>query len=131
MIIVSFVMILSCVFSKVSAYHFNFSSYYLLCWHRKNVYIVVTCQALSLDNGAVSYNKNLVGNRYPVDTVASFSCNSGYDRDGCASTACLMSGQWAHQKPTCNKGDKYHIVLYFELVIFKNRDNIILKIKQI
>ena len=68
--------------------------------------IVVTCPALSLEHGQVTYSKDKVGDRYPLDTVASFSCNSGYHRDGCEATTCPASGEWNLHPPTCNKGNK-------------------------
>ena len=71
---------------------------------------------MSLDNGAVKYNLYIRGIGYPVDAVASFSCNSGYNRDGCAQTTCLVSGEWAHKKPMCNQGKIYHILSHLKLV---------------
>ena len=70
------------------------------------LFAVVTCEALSLEHGAVSYNQVMVGNRYPVDPVVTFTCNSGYSRDGCERTSCQTSGNLAHAKPKCNKGEK-------------------------
>ena len=47
-----------------------------------------------------------VGGRYPFDTEVTFSCNGGYTRNGCYKTTCTTSGQWDHNIPTCDKGNK-------------------------
>ena len=67
--------------------------------------IVVTCVSLSLSNGNPSYNKGAVNGRYPVDTEVTFSCNSGYTRNGCDRTTYRTTGEWGHSTPTCNKGN--------------------------
>ena len=67
---------------------------------------VVTCVSLSLPNGRVSYNRGAINGRYPVDTVTSFSCNSGYSRSGSSSRICQTSGDWNQQTPKCNKNKK-------------------------
>ena len=51
------------------------------------------------------------GGGFPLNTVASFSCNDGYHREGCESTTCQIkgtSGQWdqINHLPTCEKGNK-------------------------
>ena len=39
--------------------------------------------------------------RYLVNTVASFSCNSGYYQNGVNSATCETSGNWNKEIPTC------------------------------
>ena len=69
-------------------------------------FIVVTCEALSLAHGKVTYLPwDKVGDRYPVDTQAIFSCDKGYWRDGCTNATCKTSGNWTQHKPVCNKGE--------------------------
>ena len=73
---------------------------------RSYINFVGTCSVLqSPSNGRVSYNKNIVGGRYPVNTVASFTCNRGYNRNGHNSRTCESSGNWNRQTPTCNRGN--------------------------
>ena len=61
----------------------------------------VRCAPLSLVNGEVSYTKPAENGQYPVDTVASFSCNSDYYQNGGDSTTCQTSGNWNKKSPTC------------------------------
>ena len=72
---------------------------------------------MSISNGRVMYDRARVSvnGGWPVDTVASFSCNSGYSRSGSSSRTCQTSGNWNQQNPTCNqnKGGKEEI--YFDL----------------
>ena len=76
-----------------------------------------TCSALGLSNGRVDYNTSAVNGRYPVDTSASFTCNSGYTRSGSSSSICQNSGGWNEYEPTCNKG-KY-FTLQTSVVVVK------------
>ena len=62
-----------------------------------------TCSALSLSNGQVSYNTSTVNGGYPVDTKASFTCNSGHSGSGSGFTICQNSGDWDQQTPGCNQ----------------------------
>ena len=65
---------------------------------------VVTCVVLSLQNGQISYNDSQATNgEYPVDTVASFSCNYGHSRSGSNSRTCQIQGDWDQETPTCNQ----------------------------
>ena len=69
--------------------------------------IAVTCVGVSLSNGAVNYNSSHVSvARYPVNTVATFSCNRGYSRSGAGSRTCQTSGEWNQHTPTCNQGNE-------------------------
>ena len=70
----------------------------------KQITFVVTCTSLTLTNGAVSYNSHPASvARYPVDTVATFSCNHGYSLSGSTSGTCQTSGNWNQATPTCNQ----------------------------
>ena len=77
----------------------------------------VTCSALRLSNGRVSYNKSPVGGSYPLDTMASFSCNGGYSRSGSSSRTCQTSGSWSSQTPRCNKSNAMNRFLLLSLNI--------------
>ena len=77
------------------------------------IFCSVTCSSLSLGNGAVTYNLAAVAGGYPVYTVASFTCNSGYSRSGASSSTCQTSGQWSMNKPICNQSkSQLHIFDY-------------------
>ena len=56
---------------------------------------------MSLVNGLVKYSKSAEIGRYLVNTVAAFSCNSGYQLNGTNSATCQASGNWNEQTPTC------------------------------
>ena len=73
----------------------------------KHIFTAVTCAALSLVNGQITYNKPAVSNgKYPVDTTISFTCNYGYRRSGSTSGTCQTSGTWNQQPPTCTQGNQ-------------------------
>ena len=76
-----------------------------------NYVIAVTCRSLSLVNGGISYSELPVNGRYPVDTVASYTCDHGHSLIGSSSRTCQTSGNWNNQNPTCNQG--YHNNAYF------------------
>ena len=67
---------------------------------------VVKCGALSISNGAVAYSRDPVNGQYTVGTIASFSCYSGYRRDGPSSRTCQISGKWNQRTPNCNRSKK-------------------------
>ena len=46
-----------------------------------------------------------VGEGYPLETVASFSCNEGYNLSGPDDVTCELPGEWNRdQDPQCNLG---------------------------
>ena len=48
---------------------------------------------------------------YPVDTMATLTCNYGYSLSGSASRICETSGDWEQPTPNCNLGNKIDIKL--------------------
>ena len=79
--------------------------------------IVGKCLPLSINHGSVSYNTNPVGGEYLWNTIATVSCNSGYEREGPITTPCTTEhdatrGRWSGPPPDtwrppttrCNKG---------------------------
>ena len=65
-----------------------------------------TCAMQSLENGEVTYNREQVLNlngRYPIGTVAMYTCKSGYSLSGLDSNTCQNSGNWQKAPPTCNE----------------------------
>ena len=80
-----------------------------------NIIFVVLCPTLMVSNGKVSYKRKLIASTrgfwldifgYPVGTVASFSCNSGYSLSASYMRTCGSSGSWTSQSPICNKGNE-------------------------
>ena len=61
----------------------------------------VRCAPLSLVSGEVSNTESAENGQYPVDTVASFSCDSGYYQHGPNSVTCQTSGNWNEEAPRC------------------------------
>ena len=81
---------------------------YLLClW----ICIAVpTCPALSISNGDITYNKNAINGKYPVRTIASFSCDYGYLLQGQHGAYCLHSGNWdLLTPPLCKSNEVYQL----------------------
>ena len=63
---------------------------------------IVSCSALNLTNGMVSYNTNQKPDgQYVVETIATFTCDPGYSVDGLFSTICNVSGNWGQPTPIC------------------------------
>ena len=67
-----------------------------------------------LDNSEVEFNPldNVGNNRppvnegvYPLNTQASFKCNSGYKLEGSSSSTCQDQGSWNNEIPTCIQGN--------------------------
>ena len=78
------------------------------CYLTENNLFLVTCPTLSSpSHGGVSYSESPVGGRYPFATVATFSCNSGYNRQGSSTRTCGTSKTWTSQSPTCKRGNRY------------------------
>ncbi len=50
--------------------------------------------------GSVSYNMGTVDSR-PVNTVATYTCTSGYTLSGDTTRTCGSDGQWSGSAPTC------------------------------
>ena len=71
-------------------------------------YTVVDCGELSLTNGKVSYRHSTA-----YSSVATYSCNAGYDLIGTNTRTCLESGDWSGSPPTCSGKNEcaHHTVL--------------------
>ena len=83
--------------------HLHFQKIFLiLC---QNNFPAVTCSAITLENGEVTYTTTQVSAEYPLDTVATFSCSSQSKLSGSSSSTCQAfenTGNWNPQIPTCN-----------------------------
>ena len=78
----------------------------------------VSCPSLTLENGEVDYNTHLLTELlyysyhlfnddflktgYSVGTMASFSCDEFYSREGSNSVICQSTGNWSLSTPICN-----------------------------
>ena len=65
-------------------------------------FLVEYCEALTLFNGKITYDKlpDLCC-KYHIDTKAFFSCNDGYSQFGPSSTTCEIDGSWNSQATIC------------------------------
>ncbi len=77
-----------------------------------NVYVecvpvpIVICSDLpSLTNGDIDYGGGGSTNSRPVDTVATYTCTTGYTLSGVSSTTrtCGSDGLWSGSPPTCQR----------------------------
>ena len=70
-----------------------------------NCFSTVTCSAIVLKNGEVTYTTAQINGGYPIDTEATFLCSSQSKLSGSNSSTCQAfknSGNWKPQIPTCN-----------------------------
>ena len=71
------------------------------------VYAVVDCGMLpSISNGEVSQLSTTVG------SVATYSCNNGFDLVGQSSRSCLASKRWSGSPPTCQR--ELHVTILMQ-----------------
>ena len=62
-----------------------------------------TCPILTaLSNGMISYNMGTI----LVDTVATYTCDTGYTLNGGSTRTCGSDGVWSGSDPTC-QGKEY------------------------
>ena len=71
------------------------------------MFLLERCPPLSLGNGGVTYNK-LKGDdgKYPRNTVATLTCNSGFiKKSGSSSRTCQLSGNWNGTTTSCKRSN--------------------------
>ena len=92
---------------------------------KNHSYLIISflkvCESVSLANGEVNYNQSPVSNGiYPLNTIASFTCNNGYYLVGSKSSTCHAPNSWNNDIPTCSKGNKRNEVTCtkFQLSIY-------------
>ena len=78
-------------------------------WQNSCIYIsfsiVVLCEALSLENGLLTYNTRSKNGGYVNDTVASFECSSNlYKLSGGSQSTCTSTG-WKPKPSTCDPSE--------------------------
>lgn len=64
----------------------------------------VACSPLPrINQGSISYEPDTVSveNNYAETTVATYTCNSGYGRNGDDERTCGNDGEWTGGAPTC------------------------------
>ncbi len=57
------------------------------------------CDNLTLSNGVINYNPSTIPRL--VDTVAVFSCNTGYTLSSTDTRTCQSDRQWSGSAPVC------------------------------
>ncbi len=80
-------------------------------WMCNNVYvecvpvpIVITCSDLpSLANGIINYGGAGSTDSRPVNTVATYTCDTGYTLNGGSTRTCGSDGVWSGLAPTCQR----------------------------
>ena len=79
-----------------------------------SLYTVLCSNLPALTNGVISYSTTAIsGSRpWPVDTVATHTCDSGFALSGNEQRTCQSSGEWNGSAPTC-VGKVYPIYLIF------------------
>ena len=82
---------------------------YLLRWQNKHClciyFVTVTCEPLYIHNGYIEYNTKPVNGVYRFPTVATYKCNSGYNRVGDLFRTCMDYNSWTNHKPRCDKSN--------------------------
>ena len=70
--------------------------------------------ALSLANGQICYTESaLLSGRYPLDTVASFTCNYGYSKSEVQLQTCQANETLDKQTPTCTQSKEFNSYFCF------------------
>ena len=80
----------------------HYNCFYILSFF----YAEVGCPGLRrLENGRIDYNTSYFTIEflflYRVNTLASFSCDEYYHREGSSSAICQSSGNWSEETPIC------------------------------
>ena len=74
---------------------------------------MVDCGELSVTNGRVFYSHCTAYN-----SVATYSCNAGYDLIGANTRTCSASGDWSGSPPTCSGKFLFLLLLWREWKMF-------------
>ena len=69
------------------------------------------CPTLIIENGMIEYSQSPMNGQYPENTVAMFTCNSGFSRLGSSSTKCQKSLNWDQQTPKCKPSKKIKLYM--------------------
>ena len=67
-------------------------------------YIVAACPPVNIEHGKVEYNSSEVNGSYLTDTIASFTGDDEFVRNGSFSSTCQESAIWNPDVPTCERG---------------------------
>ena len=68
---------------------------------------MVCTDLMDLVNGGIVYDMETKDNR-PVNTVATYTCNTGYTLNGSSTTrTCGSDGVWSGSDPTCEGWRQY------------------------
>ncbi len=76
----------------------------IMCTLSVPVTIVMTCSDLpSLANGDIDYGGAGSPDSRPVNTVATYTCVTGYTLPGGSTRTCRSDGVWSGFAPTCQR----------------------------
>ncbi len=65
-----------------------------------NVTALACTGLMDLVNGDITYDIDTINNR-PVDTVATYTCDTGYTLNGGSTRTCGSDGVWSGSSPKC------------------------------
>ena len=75
---------------------------------------VVDCSALpGIEGGTISYSGNTT-----YDSMATYSCDTGYDLQGGATRTCQADGHWDESEPSCISKKTWPTFVYHVLITF-------------
>ena len=87
---------------------------WLYIYDPEQYFAETTCPILHLPNSEIQYSQPKLNQKYPVGTVATFSCYQGM-----GSRTCKSDGNWNSQGETCNIGNEMYFLslhIYVELI---------------
>ena len=72
--------------------------------------VTVTCSPFgSILHGSVNYDTDPEDDWYPLNTRATFTCDSGFTQCGDPSATCQTSGRWSELTPPTCRGNNFKI----------------------
>ena len=87
----------------------------------------------TIDNGMISYSPDSGGPDYDLDTVATYSCNDGFDLVGdsvrvCEAVGNSVMGMFNGSTPVCNRGVVMVMFVQQEYTVFEDDGSVSIEI---
>ena len=76
-------------------------------------FITVMCPGIQLGHGQVRYSASPNNGKYPYHTVATFTCDKDFRREGHANSRCVNPGVWDNPTPTCSRTQSSNTLFCF------------------